>query len=309
MLTVASVLLLLQIERGVRTAPWLVLAGSCLWGMTISAMKLVPAAMLAGQFARAYLPHYLFRDPLQLATAMFTGFFAPGALPNGFELTKGAGLGRHEFEFGLSVVPPVLMFLLFHKGRLPRQWFERRMLWLALSGLLLTPVALSIGPESWGDLLLHVPVINSNTTFVRWWAIYVIPLVIVAARCIDTVAATRSRRVALLGCCVALAIGQEALHNPACCTAPGAMNVYDPKPVTNAYRKVQMGSQLAPIGWIGWNPESARERPQGFRTNDAVLDGVSAVPCYEPLFGYDNELFPPFGLVNGPIEHAPLSRD
>jgi hypothetical protein len=304
-LTVASVLLLLQIERGVRAAPWLVLAGSCLWGVAVSAMKLLPAVVLAGQFPRTYLPYYLFRDPLQLAAAMFVGLFAPGALPDGLELTRGVGLGRHEFEFGLSVVPAALIFLLFLRGRLPVQWLKRRMLWLVLGAVLLTPVALSIGPHSWGALLLHVPVLNSNTTFVRWWAIYLMPLVIVATRCIDTLADTRSRRIALLGCCAALAIGQEALHNPTYYTAPGPMNAYDPKPVTNAYQQLQAGRQLPPIDWIGWNTGSARERPSGFRANDAVLDGVSALPCYEPLFGYEHEHFPPIGLVSGPIAPAP----
>ena len=45
------------------------------------------------------------------------------------------------------------------------------------------------------------------------------------------------------------------------------------------------------------------------RTNDAFLEGRSARPCYEPIFGYFLELVPPnLGLVDGPVERVTDGR-
>ena len=108
-LTVSCALLMLQIQRGLRMAPWFVLGGSCLWGVLLSAMKMVPAAIFVAQFPRPYLRSYLFDSPVETMRMLLTGLFVPAALSDTVHFPSGFALDRHEFEFGVSVVPLVLM--------------------------------------------------------------------------------------------------------------------------------------------------------------------------------------------------------
>jgi hypothetical protein len=296
LLTVACTLLMLQIARGFTVRPWLVLAGSGLWGALISAMKLVPAALFAGQFPRPYLPDYMFAVPEQMLTMMGLGLFAPAALPNAIRFPSGAALRRHEFELGLSIVPLVLIALAVHRRGLTHFTTRRRLQWAALTGLLLIPIVLTFGPRHWGVLLLHVPVLNGNTTFVRWWALYLLPLVVAAARCFDVMAPTVRHRCAMLLLCVAVVVAQEAAHNSEYYTAQTSReNAYDPGPITSAFRQVERGIALPAITRI------ATGNGSGLRSNDMFIAGASSWPCYEPLFGYRSELLPPPGLVIGPV--------
>lgn len=297
-LTVACTLLILQIERGFRVAPWLVLTGAGLWGILLSAMKIVPAAMLVSEFPRSYIPRYLFQSPVDTVRTLVAAFFVPAALPDGVLFGTGAALGRHEFEFGLSIVPLLLGALALRRGLLGRVRFQRRLQWVVLAGILLIPIALTFGPGNWGDVLLRVPVINNNTSLVRWWALYLLPLVIITVRCFDI---ATSRRSALLACCVALAVGQESAHNPSYYFSQGSEPFgYDPAPATKAYREVTNGRGLPRIERVVRSPRAPSGQSSA-RPNDAFVEGGSAWPCYEPLFGYDNELIPDVHLVNGSV--------
>jgi hypothetical protein len=297
-LTVACTLVMLQITRGFRVRPWLVLVGSCLWGTLISAMKLVPAVVFAVQFPRSTLPDYLFAAPVQMLSLLGIGLFAPSALPDGVGFASGAGLGRHEFEFGLSVIPLWLVVLVMRRQGLTGLKVGTRLQWAALAGLLLIPIVLTVGPRQWGVFLLQVPVLNSNTTFVRWWALYLLPLAVVAARCFDVVAPSASRRCAMLLLCVAVVVGQEMAHNSAYYGQRTTVeNAYDPGPITTAYRQVQRGIGLPDITRVATDTSSGRS----LRPNEVFLEGASAWPCYEPVFGYGLELLPRSGVVKGPV--------
>jgi hypothetical protein len=301
-LTVACVLLMLQMAQGFTTGPWFVLAGSCLWGVLLSAMKLAPAIVFAGQFPRPYLPDYLFADPLQLAVTMFVGFFAPAALPDGIKLS-GAGLGRHEFEFGLSIVPLWMMFLALSRRRLADLVAGRRGQWAMLAGLLLIPIVLTIGPRQWGLFLLQIPVFNSNTTFVRWWALYLLPLMVMAARCFDVASPAVTLRSTMLLLCVAVIAGQEAAHNaPYYGEETTAKNAYDPTLITATYWEVEAGMPLPAITRIGRDMTSGPKPTT--RSNDSFLEGASAWPCYEPIFGYELESLPRLGITTGSVTSA-----
>jgi hypothetical protein len=242
-----------------------------------------------------------------MAIVMFKAFFVPASLLDRVWVARDA-IGRHELEFGVSVVPLLLITLAVCRRRLSGFSRQPWMLWLGLAGLLLIPIAFSFGPRRWGLFLLHVPIINNNTSLIRWWLIYILPLVVLGARCLDVVAATAAGRSALLAGCIALTIGQEAGRD----SRYYAEQPYDPGPVTSAYRQVRNGSTVPTITAVGSDAvlpsESSAERPvlppwMG-HTNDAFIQGASAWPCYEPLFGYDLEWIPKFELMHAPVAHT-----
>jgi hypothetical protein len=307
-LTVLAVLLIFELRRGFDSTPWLVLLGSFVWGGLLSLMKLAPATVFVGRFPRRIIPLFLFGNPLTEVATAFKGFFFPAGLPTHLRFQEWAILGRHEFEFGVSVVPLILAGAVVVLGRMERRPRARPIHRIVLAAILLTPLALSAGPASWGQFLLQVPVINSNTTFVRWWAIYLIPLIVMTARWFDRLTqAPRRRALLLVGCAVIVGL-QAGLSDDSYYRL--TESTYAPFDALRASKRLRAGGRLPDVTALGPSRSTAGEIGPGMlRTNDALLEGRSALPCYEPIFGYFQELVPPnLGLVDGPIERVADGR-
>jgi hypothetical protein len=307
-LTVLAALLMLEVRRGFAVAPWLVLAGSFGWGALLSMMKLAPATAFVAVFPRRIIPLFLFSSPLTELVMLLEGLFLPSALPTHMRFREWALLARHEFEFGVSLVPLLLAgAALLIARRQPRR-ASQPLRWIFLLLILITPLALSVGTPAWGEFLLKVPVINNNTTFVRWWAIYLIPIIIATAVWFDRLTARPALRTTLLvGCTVVVAL-QAAWRDDSFYRLPES--TYAPLDTMTAYRQLKQGGRLPAVTAVGPSASTAGELGPGMlRTNDALLEGRSARPCYEPIFGYFLELTPPgLGIVDGPVDRVTDGR-
>jgi hypothetical protein len=300
-LSVAAVLLVQHARSGWRLAPWCILAGACLWAIPLSAVKLVPALIFIRSYPRPYIEGTLFVDPIRLFEVLTASLFAPEVLPNGVSPVKGSPgfYRRHELEYSVYIVSLLLIvaalvsFIL--KPARPRHL-------LALMALVLVtgiPLALSFGfgNQTWGRILLHIPIINNNTTFVRWWSIYTFLLIVIAGLAFDRVCNERVRDIAL-GASMLIVVVQLASRNLGYYEKQGEW-AYDPALVVAAIERLSQGVPLPDISQVGQPPKS-KLRPGG-ADNDALVWGISAFPCYEPVFGYENELFPAHQLEAAPV--------
>lgn len=297
-LGVAIVILLHRAAIGSGGRPWLVLAGACVWSLPLSAMKLLPAYVFVSQYPRIYLPQYLFSNPFRLLGEIVSGLFLPETLDY-FTGLNSATLGLHEFEFGVSMVPLALIGLYLATIR-PPGIFRRPMAVVGISIVASVPFLGTFGSQAWGTALAKIPIINSNTTLVRWWSIYILLVILLAVISFDCVFRQDRLRTVALAVGVLIASGQLLLRDLGYYTTGIAFPLYDSRPVETAFR--QMAAGLVPVGSIsriGSLEGRAGVRPTN--SNDAFLKGVSALPCYEPVFGYDLELFPSRGLTPGPI--------
>ena len=299
-LSVASVLLLQHARSGWRLAPWCILAGACLWAIPLTAVKLVPAFIFIRGYPRPLIPETLFVDPIRLFEVLTASLFAPEVLPNGVSSVKGLGFiyGRHELEYSVYIVSLLLMvaalvsFIL--KPARPRHPFAL----MALALVTAIPIALSFsfGNETWGRILLDIPIINNNTTFIRWWSIYTVLLIVVAGLAFDRVCNVRVRDWAL-GASTLIVVVQLASRNLAYYEKQWEW-AYDPALVVAAIERLSQGVPLPDISQVGQPPKS-KLWPLG--DNDALVWGISAYPCYEPVFGYGHELFPAHQLEAAPV--------
>ena len=188
-LSVVAVLLVHQARTGWRLPPWCTVAGAGLWAIPLSAIKLFPAFIFIRNYPRPYIPDYLFNNPIRLIKVLLASLFAPGILPDfiGPHQPGLSVLGVHEFEFGVSIV--ALLFILAailvcaQKPSRPQHPFA----WIGLALVVAFPIALTLGNDAWGRMLLKIPIINNNTIFVRWWSIYIMPLIVVAGLSFDRV--------------------------------------------------------------------------------------------------------------------------
>ncbi len=294
----AIVILLHRAAIGSGVRPLLVLAGACLWSLPLSAMKLLPAYVFVSRYPRIYLPQYLFSDPLRLLGKLFGGLFLPETLDYVTSLNS-ARLGLHEFEFGVSIVPPVLIALYLATVR-PLGIFRRPMAVVGIVIVASVPLLGTFGSPEWGAVLAKVPIINNNTTLVRWWSIYVLLVILLSVISFDAVFRRDRWRSLALAVGILLVSGQLLLRDLTYYTGGIVFPLYDPRPVSAALRQMAAGqAPLGSISRIGIPEGRVRARP--VNSNDAFLKGASALPCYEPVFGYDLELLPSRGLTPGPV--------
>ena len=296
-LTVIAVLLVHHVRMGWQSAPWCILAGACLWAIPLSALKLVPAVILVRNYPRSYLAELLFVDPIRLFKVLAASLFAPEILPRGIAPVQGSvWLGLHEFEFGVSVVPLFLILAAILLFAINPSRPRRLLAWIALALVAAFPIALASGNEAWGRLLLKIPIIRDNSAPARFWLIYITPLIVVAGLSFDRVFwDTRVRDVAF-GVSVLVVIAQLMSRD---LSYYETTYMYDPAAVIRADEGIAAGVPLPEISEVG-PPLKSGETDR--RDNDGLTRGISAYPCYEPLFGYHHELFPARKLRAGPVK-------
>jgi hypothetical protein len=309
-LSVVAVVLVHQARVGWQLAPWCKLVGAGLWAIPLSAIKLLPAFIFIQQFPRPYIPEYLFNGPIRLAKVLLASLFAPGLLPDyispQFPMSESNWMGVHEFEYGVSIIPlPFLLAAVLLWARQPSRP-QHLFAWIGLALVIALPIALTMGSDAWGQILLKIPVINNNTTFVRWWSIYITLVIVVTGLSFDRVVSdTRVRDVLLCGS-ISVVVAQLMLHDLSYYETSKGFPRYDPTAVIAAVERVSSGVPLPEISQIGMpTPDQSKTLPGSIGNNDGLIWGISAYPCYETVFGYrgySGELFPARQLQVGPVK-------
>lgn len=296
-IAVTVIWLIHALLRGPVASFWLIGSAAALIAAAASAAKLAPALVLLAHFPRSDAV-LIFDHPLALPYALFMGLFLPAALPDRLGIML-----RHEMELGVGLVPLLALVAgaLVASGR-HRAWpwlrrLDRRRaaMLAALSLLLALPWWLSYGDAEHAALLKLLPYIGSNVLLVRWFFIYLLPLALAAGLVLDAIFAAAQRRgIALTGVALTALTGLVFTNQTFYDAQP-----YAPGIILAADQRLQASGTAPPISRIG---ESAPER----RNNDLAA-GASGIPCYEPIFGYWLETFPP-GLAPGPILSATGDR-
>lgn len=212
-------------------------------------------------------------------------------------------LDRHEFEFGLTLVP----FLLIIVGVILnfRHWRQavatifsaRQVPYLALGALLLAiPLLLNYYSPAWNHFLKTVPFIKNLSNFFRWFIIYIPCIIVLAALAVEKTTALQRCRpyVALAG--IFLIVAQNLMTDKEFYHA----EPYDPAVIVEAYRQTR-GNGRPPV--IRNQVASQNEFGESvfiLPSNDALAGGDCQLLCYEPMFGFRLEFLPFKTIHPGP---------
>ena len=262
-------------------------AASATISAAAAAAKIVPAAVYVHNFPRLQ-ELQIFDRAIEVYHATFLGLFLPSLLPDHYWV-----VGKQELEFGVGVVPPLLLVAAYFRFRARGRWrlggTARPLELAALVLLLLLPLGLNYGGTAYAAWLKSLPYIGDNVILTRWLLIYILPLIVGAGLALDYVFPTAIQRsaVALAGMILTV-LPSFAFDNPFYDLHP-----YDPTPVLGADQALQSTGKPPEITAVGGVVSFGAR-------NDGLISGTSAFPCYEPLFGYQLESFPP-NLVTGPL--------
>lgn len=283
-LTCLGVWLIHGLRRPQQHSFWLIGGAAGLLAAAVGAAKLAPAQAWLAEFPRTHAIELVDSLPLLLAD-LLRGLFFPATLPS--------VIGRHEWEFGVGLVP---LFLLARGARVAMTRFDiKRTLasqsaarWARLAAfllLMLLPIWLNYGDAAKAAWLKTLPYIGDNVVMMRWFSIYLLPLTIVAGCLLDFIFTQPRERLGAAIFGILVTVAQPVLtdrgyyqHQP-----------YEPGAILAASRL----ATVPPVTAIGSAADTAR--------NDALVSGMSSFPCYEPMFGYRLEIFP------GTLAAGPLS--
>jgi hypothetical protein len=155
------------------------------------------------------------------------------------------------------------------------------------------PIALNVYAPGWNAFLKALPVLGQSVTLARWFVLFIPLAVLGAALAVDRLAPSR-----LLAGGLFLAVAVATVWwNWA---EPIAVErTYDGASIARAWQAAGAGG-VPPIAEIAGVLHT--DAVQSFTDRDnAMVDGLSEIQCYQPMFGYRLEAFPAGTLTVGPI--------
>lgn len=212
-------------------------------------------------------------------------------------------LDRHEFEFGVTLVPLALIGialvanLVRRRADTPQPKLDRNWqlgLGTALLMLLALPIAVNTFAPAWNEFLKSLPVIGSASTLFRWFFIFIPVLAVASAIALDRAFLERRIRIAVGAASFAAILLSHAWIDR---TYYASMS-YDPKTVSAAFANARKLDAAPTIRHIGANVNS-KGQIMSRGSNDLIVLGVSQLRCYNPMFGYLLESFPMGSLHPG----------
>jgi len=206
-------------------------------------------------------------------------------------------LGRHEFEYGISLLPLLLLaagicrwLIRIHKEKHFVAWNRRQWFYcLALASLLLLPIFVNYYTPQWNAFLKRLPIIRNSSTLVRWYAMYIPIGILLSALAFEKIKIGSVRKSLLAIACMLTVIGLNIMHDKNFCF----VDQYDYRPIVKGYLAVKNQGKIPPIEYVGSAAAVNINSQKLSYNNDAVINiGMSYLASRFSLFGYKFEYFP-----------------
>jgi len=277
--------------------PLMRLAAGTVTGLALCAAKLAAVGALMAHLPRNAYPLPGFPNIVLTAWVALRGlFFWPSAETTHALVNAPLLYELHEFDYGVGPAPLLLLaaglFVARRGGaKLPAARRDRLLI-DALALLLLVPIALNTYAPGWTPFLKMLPVIGSSSSLLRWFAAYILPACLGGALALDfllrRVPATPWQLAAPAITLTGLALLAADRHF----YGADGIGVYDPRPVVASWAHAASTGRVPPITGITM-PLDAHGTPiMTLAGQNALVEGLSELKCYEPLFGYRQEFFP-----------------
>ncbi len=278
----------------------MVAATGCALGVALCAAKLLPALAFTHYVVRPVALRMTPNLPALLGGS-FVSLFVPQVL--GWLNPDRFVVDRVELEYGVGLVPLLALglaaFRLRPLGPMPRKTL------LAGAVLLAVPILVNYDGPGLRWLLLHIPIMRAMSVMLRFWAAYIPLLCVATAMLLDRLVSRAPTRIGWAAAGIALTIAQTAATD----MRHYANQPYDPQPIEAAWEAVRHGDPVPPITRIGPPPPAGLTGDAPFtRRNDGLIDGVSDLPCYEPMFGNRLSVFMQGAISPGPVLAAQDGR-
>ncbi len=204
-------------------------------------------------------------------------------------------LQPQEFEYSLSPLPLFLIaagfitMLRHWPMRHPRQWTRSQWIgMLAILAALLIPLLLNWHQPTLAKLYKAVPVLKNSSSLLRWYVVYILPIVLVAVLSIWHSKLRRHTRLMFI-------IGGALLllfhFSNDWSYYQHENRSFSPDVIIKAYHRYGADANPPHIDELVEFTDDHGQVIRPIDMNAAMALGKSPIHCYEPLFGYSLEHF------------------
>ncbi|MFM8330545.1 MAG: hypothetical protein ACKN9T_02550 [Candidatus Methylumidiphilus sp.] len=292
---------------------WRLFLGRSAAGFAV-AVALAASALLAGQAFMSHFPRsdYLLPGISSATSAVAILFDALFLSPYDIEdivrpvlANVQWGLSRHEWEYGMTVVPLLLIVLSWalrafnwRTAKVSVALDARRLAALVVLAVILAiPLVVNLYSPGWNAFLKQLPVLKSSSALIRWWLIYIPVTIVYAALAVDRTGWTDRYKSGLALLSIVGIICLNAIHD----RSFYHRQTYDPSVTVNSYAATKRGEFTPEIDGIAATLNSQGRIMAPPERNDVMVNGKSQLACYNPSFGYRLEHLPLKTLHPGSI--------
>lgn len=227
------------------------------------------------------------QDPLRLIQITITALFlyAPDDAANIFTTHKQWPLGKHEFEFGVGILPLVLIL-----SGIILQWREIRKIPAIKIAILLfllsIPLLMNLYTPLWNSLLKSLPIVKSSSTNIRWLCAYIPVSILLACLLFDKIKWIHKLKWQTTLVCSLFIIVYNIFKD----RGYYHEQTYNPKLAMYAHNYLKEGRLDPEIKFVCEQVQI--DNGNKVTGNDLFITRASQIRPYEPMFGYYLEKFP-----------------
>jgi len=262
---------------------------SILIGLIISSSKINASFAFINNFTREY-PALLFKNSFDFfENTLRSLFFYPNEDKFNLKTINNVtnNLQIHEMEFGLSVVPLIILLIFVFKIKkvnLVKLNFIKFFSLIIFFSIIAFVILLNLSNNSLGEMLRKLPVIKSTWVHYRLISIYIIPIILITCLLLNELNFNKKDTRFLVFLLLIIIIFQEYNYNKNFYND----QTYDPKNIENFYKDKDKINNLRVeeiIIFLDKNKKPVITKQR----NDAFIYNFSPLFCYNPIFGYNLE--------------------
>ena len=255
-------------------------------GILISLSKISAVLFFLNNFPRQY-PAIEFNSIISFIKTFFLSFFyKPNEKYFNDNVTSMFPLGVHELEYGVSIVPIILLFFIFflRKKIFKLNYYNAQFLFLVVA-IFLIPIFLNVNFLSQFQLIQKIPILNSTWVNVRFMSVYILPIIIISGFIIENLNINVNQKKYLAILMIFFLLTQNVIRDKSWHIND---QKYDTKNVIDFSLKLKTGKNLEILGPAALMDKFGSLKKINNR-NDMFFFAYSPIACYQATFGYGLE--------------------
>jgi len=255
-------------------------------GILISLSKITAVLFFLNNFPRKYPPTEFSSFFAFIKTFFLSFFIKPNDEYFNDNVASMFPFGLHEMEYGVSIVPLILLFFIFFLNkRIIKFDYFNTIVFLLLFLIFLIPIFLNINFLNQFELFEKIPVLKSNWVRFRWMSIYIIPIIIISGFIIQNLNFNISQKKKLAITMIFILLIQNFIRDKS-----WYFNdlKYDTKNVMEFTAKLAP-DKITEIKGPAILMDEFGAPKHVDNKNDLFFFSYSPLTCYQPIFGYGLE--------------------
>ena len=258
-----------------------------------SLSKIISSLIYLSNFERVY-PSIYFENIFDFLKFSFTSLFLfPSVDFFNNQIINGVTrkLFVHELEYGLSIIPLLLFFLIILKFNYFKIYFKNIRYLIIFIFLLSIPILFNTDFFNFQNAIKNIPIIKSSWVQIRWLSFYILPVIFLSVFIFDKVINCKYR-IHFSIFFISIIFIQNFYYDKSYYDNQN----YNPSNMVNLFYKINQDKNVK-IEAIGTIVNSENKIFNNGIRNDFFSDNISSLFCYQPIFGYSLQKFPKDKLI------------